>query len=256
MDGFPVSLSTNAMCEDSTLPNTPGEWIASMRASLARALASPELAAVLTMNARAYGQKSCGALAIFDHDSCSWKTPQLSLFEGSAECSPTWPDWGMTCDGVCSALPRSVRRTYAPAGGDWRLAPTLTATDAQERAYHMVDGREVLSLVGVVRLLPTLCAANSRQGPDNRSGKRKNGRNLPTLLTSDCRPGSTTLKDHPGRPLRDRLKSIGGSMNPRWAEWFMGWPIGATRLRRSGTARFPFKPRSPGVCSEGQPDER
>lgn len=257
MAGSPISLSTNAMSDNSTHPSTPAEWIVCMRAGLARALASPVLVEALTTNARAYGRTSCGALAIFDRATYSWRIPQRSLFGDLGECSPTWPAWGMTYAGACYPLPRAVPRTYALAGGGWRLAPTLTATDAQERAYQMVDGREVLSLVGVVRLLPTLLASDNRSpGPNaTRQGGPKLTAILPTLLGSDWRQGSTAMKDSPGRPLRDRLKSTGGQLNPRWTEWFMGWPIGATRLQRSATAKCPFKPRSPGACSADRADE-
>lgn len=225
MDGFQVCASTNATCADSTHPSTPAEWIAFMRVGLARTLASPALAAVSTANAPAYGRKSPVSLATFDHSSSSWKTPQLCLFEGLGESLEIWPAWGMTRDGVCSELPRSVPRTYAPAGGGLRW-PTLTTTDSKERAYHMVDGREVLSLVGVVRLLPTSLASDARSPGFSASRSAKNS-----------------------RPLRERLKSTGGSLNPTWCEWFMGWPLGSTALRHWATGKSRSKRQRLGVCS-------
>lgn len=45
------------------------------------------------------GLSTSGLLAIYDHASSSWKMLQLSLFEGWAMFSGTWPDSGMTCSG-------------------------------------------------------------------------------------------------------------------------------------------------------------
>ena len=33
--------------------------------------------------------------------------------------------------------------------------------------------------------------------------------------------------------------SVGGSLNPAWVEWLMGWPIGWTDLQPLATDRFP-----------------
>lgn len=53
---------------------------------------------------------------------------------------------------------------------------------------------------------------------------------------------SLTRKDGSSRA-NDRLdhavmKSDGGSLNPRWVEWLMGWPLGWTDSSASETAKF------------------
>jgi hypothetical protein len=144
--------------------------------------------------------------------------------------------------------------------------------DARSGAYQMVDGEEVLTLVGVARLLPTLLASDSRSpGPDaSRGGSPKLTAVLPSLMAAThgrCRDGpgrasqferlslSSLIKRAlrregiEGATLRDLLKSTGGELNPPWAEWFMGWPIGATALPPSATAKCHFKPPSPGISS-------
>jgi hypothetical protein len=288
MDGSTGCECTNATCEDSTLPSTPAEWIACMRAGLAKTLASPEVAAVLTANDRAYGRKSCAVLAHFDRNTSSWKTAQLCLFEDLGECLEIWPAWGMTRDGVCSELPRSVPRTYAPAGGDSLRWPTLRRMDGHEGAYRMDGDRMYLTLVGAVRaadrgLLPTLLASDSRSpGPDSAhqggpkltallptlnardhkgapgTGTRARGgrmASLPTLLASDWRSTAPMRNPKNSRPLRESLRSDGGTLNPTWCEWFMGWPLGSTASRLWATGKSRSKPQPLGACSEDREDE-
>lgn len=279
--GSPDSPFTRPTSADGTHPSTPAEWTASMQDSLAQIF--PLLAAGQESKAKAaaYGRKWSGWRMRFARGSSSSKTHLQLSIAGLWSSFPTLPPWGSMRAGVCSAQPPLVPRTFALGSGVSPRAPTLRANDAKDSAYQMVDGREVLTLTGVARMLPTLlasdsrspgptsarpggpklptmialmptlCAANARQGPDTRSGKRGNGRNLPTLLASDWRPGSWNKKDIEGRPLRDRLKAAGGSLNPTWCEWFMGWPIGSTVSKLWATAKSRFKPPAPGACSGG-----
>jgi hypothetical protein len=41
---------------------------------------------------------------------------------------------------------------------------------------------------------------------------------------------------------------IGGSLNPTWVEWLMGWPLGWTDLSASGTDKFQQWLQSHGAC--------
>ena len=75
---------------------------------------------------QACGNTWRGWLAKFDHDSCSWKTPQCSLFGGGQESLQTLPRSGMTQDGLLweqtTLEPVIVEKGF----GYW---PTPTATD-------------------------------------------------------------------------------------------------------------------------------
>ena len=63
----------------------------------------------------------------------------------------------------------------------------------------------------------------------------RNGR-LPTLTSSDGRKGWRSRRYGDGTPtLGARL---GGTLNPEWAEWYMGWPIGWTGLQPLEMGRF------------------
>jgi len=81
---------------------------------------------VLMDKDQACGNTWRGWLAKFDHDSCSWKTPQCSLFGGGQESLQTLPRSGMTQDGLLweqtTLEPVIVEKGF----GYW---PTPTATD-------------------------------------------------------------------------------------------------------------------------------
>ena len=53
----------------------------------------------------------------------------------------------------------------------------------------------------------------------------------PTPTSRDWRSGKASQATHDknSRPLSER---IGGSLNPTWVEWLMGWPLGWTDLKR------------------------
>ena len=37
---------------------------------------------------------------------------------------------------------------------------------------------------------------------------------------------------------QERKELTGGSLNPTWVEWLMGWPLGWTDSALSGTVKF------------------
>jgi hypothetical protein len=76
------------------------------------------------------GEKWREWLAKFDRDSCSWKTPQLSLLEASGESLETWPRSGMTRDGIAYPLPSAALLTSATGLG---LLPTPTVQQGRNR---------------------------------------------------------------------------------------------------------------------------
>jgi len=70
-------------------------------------------------------------------------------------------------------------------------------------------------------------------------------RNFPTPTVAASKgssQGSLTRKDGRSR-VNDRLDhrvmaEHGGSLNPTWVEWLMGWPLGWTDLNASAMVRF------------------
>jgi hypothetical protein len=95
-------------------------------------------------------------------------------------------------------------------------------------AYH--NGKKVqVGLEAAVKMWPTPCANEDAAG----------------------RPGSKMQKmlgNHPD--IRGDL--TGGTLNPDWTEWLMGWPIGLTASAPLVTDKFQQWLRSHGVSSADQ----
>jgi hypothetical protein len=173
--------------------------------SPARTSALPARAPASTGIAQAYGESSPVLLAKFDPATSSWRTSQLCLDGELSEFSETWPRSGMTRSGTAYRLPPLVPLT---AGTESGLLPTPTET-ANMLAPSMQKWPAHRNLVAT----PT-----SR---DWRSGKAS----------------QATLEKN-SRPLSEQ---IGGSLNPTWVEWLMGFPLGWTAFEPS---EMPSSPRS------------
>jgi hypothetical protein len=81
------------------------------------------------------------------------------------------------------------------------------------------DGKKVtIALDYALKTLPTLCATDYK-GPYGKDGYQKQ---MQKRL----------------KPLRDTLPhSIGAKLTPAFAEWFMGWPIRWTALRKRSASK-------------------
>jgi len=165
----------------------------------ARTSALPEKEPESTASGQECGDTWRGSLARFDPDSSSWKTAQLSLLGDSDECSVTWPRSGMTADGQCWELPMLGHRTKDTDSGLW---PTPTVCGNYNRKGASATSGD--GLATAVRMWPTPTAHNAKET----NAPSELARNTPTLAAQ-----------------------AGGSLNPTWVEWLMGWPLGWTDLK-------------------------
>jgi DNA (cytosine-5)-methyltransferase 1 len=92
-----------------------------------------------------------------------------------------------------------------------------------------------LSLDGAVRLWPTPAADVT--GGDNKTGTRHDrGMKLTTAAKLWPTPTKEGFDAGGHRGSADTLYSrVGGSLNPEWVEWLMGYPIGHTDSKDSAT---------------------
>jgi hypothetical protein len=181
------------------------------------------------------------SLAKFDPVSSSWKTAQLSLLEDSELSSVTWPRSGMTAGGQCWELPTLERPTAANDSGLSGI-PTPGAQDGSG------GGAAIANLKGQIHLrdwvktwpTPTVCGNYNRKGASATSGDGLATAVLKvaTPTARDWRSGKASQATHDknSRPLSEQ---IGGSLNPTWVEWLMGWPLGWTDLKPLGTGKCP-----------------
>jgi hypothetical protein len=199
------------------------------------------------------GQSSPVLLAKYDPDSRSWRTSQCSLLEsegdGFSVFSETWPRSGLMRNGIAYQLQPLVRLTKGIASG---LLPTPSAQEAGEidpeniegelkpnsRVYLKSSGRHAqITLNRYVKLWPTphgMSKDGKSNGPSgNELGRAVNQSLLPTPAARDWKDGgypSEFERHSPGLAAH-----AGGSLNPMWVEWLMGFPLGWTALKDSET---------------------
>ncbi|SOD42398.1 hypothetical protein SAMN06298226_2737 [Nitrosovibrio sp. Nv4] len=193
----------------------------------ARTLALQERAPESQESEADCGRKWRGSLAKYDPVSRSLKTAQLSLIEDLTGCSLTLPRWGLMRNGECYPQPMLVHPTCESESGLWQ---TLTADDAHDRVNGKWNSRGEPKLSAQVKLYPTICARDYRY------------------------PGKSRMERTGGKQGEVLPQVIGGPLNPTWAEWFMGWPIGWTEFDPSATGKFPYAQQQHSVCSQKEPE--
>ena len=207
----------------------------------ARTSAWPARAPASTDYAPGSGPTWRASWARFDPASCSWRTAQPSLLGDSAECSPIWPRSGMTAAGRCWELPTSALPIDAIDSGLW---PTPTVTGNHNRPG--AGPKSGTGLSTAVKEWPTPIASDYRSGKTSATTMAKNSRPLREQVVwrtpgaSVIDPKSNVVK-LTGRSASDPqvglADQVGGTLNPMWVEWLMGWPLGWTDLRPLVTVR-------------------
>ena len=190
-----------------------------------------------------FGTILLGSFAQFGHDGWSLKTSQLSLLEGSEPFSETWPKSGLMRNGIAYRLVQLVHRTDGNESGLWA---TPSATDGQ-RGVTITDAMTGISLTQMVNTphrWPTPNASDVRPRATAYSTARRLriGKQISLEAAVKFLP-TPTVQDasNNGGPSQYERNSLplnavaGGSLNPTWVEWLMGFPLGWTALDASAT---------------------
>lgn len=218
--------------------------------SLARTSASPTATGPESTARRVgSGESLRGSFARYDRSMSSWRTAQISLLGASDECLETWPRWGLLVDGACYLQKPLGHGTCERGSG---LLPTLTVSGNYNRKGASKKSGD--GLATVVARLPTLRATDGERGGRGDllavvKGRPNKHCRLPTLTANDCKPAGKVevmeYRQENRRATVQRLRSavtepeqLGGTLNPDWCEWFMGWPIGWTASEPLETDRF------------------
>ena len=165
---------------------------------------------------QACGDTWRGWLAKYDPATSSWKTAQCSLLEDSIESLVTLPRSGMMRSGLLWERPMLERRTNATGSGSW---PTPTVCGNYNRKGASKTSGDGLATAVIKRMWPTPTAHNAKEG----AFPSEHNRNTPTLSAQ-----------------------AGGSLNPPWVEWLMGWPLGWTDLKPLETGKSRSAPQQHG----------
>jgi hypothetical protein len=178
---------------------------------------------------------------------------QVTL-DGSLEVfSETWPRAGMTRNGIAYRLVPSALLTGEIASGSW---PTPCAEDAKNVPYQKGDhGKRYPMLLGAVdpvRMWPTASArdwkdspgmATTGTNPDGSTRQRTDQLARAVYSSPTVRDANTLAKVMRGRGssakgnelIQPLPVQVGGTLNPTWVEWLMGYPLGWTALKASAT---------------------
>ncbi len=231
-----------------------------LEASRARTSALPEAGPDWTAKGQGYGEKWLGLLGKYDPASCSLKTAQLSLLEDLTGCCPTLPRWGLMLDGELYPQPIPALIT---SGSESGYLPTPCATDAGSGRFNTSVGsdkpRPTLAMMAKRNLwpTPTVCGNYNKPGASATSGmglasavkmwptpcaSASNGSSQASLVRKDGKDRRSARLDHAV------MASDSGQLNPEWAEWLMGWPIGHTALSALEMGRFQEFEQQHGSC--------
>jgi len=169
---------------------------------------------------------STPALLTSGNESGLWRTP--AAHEPGVSAERLVPIEGGTPGGMNRHGFSPDGRTNGPSGNELGRAvnqslwPTPTAACANGGQTSRSGKRKgELLLAGAVKAFPTPMASEARQGYQNRNnGKKGSQESLTTVIQ--------------GGPASE----VGGSLNPTWVEWLMGWPLGWTDSALSATDRF------------------
>jgi hypothetical protein len=217
----------------------------------ARTSQSPEKGPESKESAAECGNTWRGWLAKYDPDTSSWRTAQCSLLEDLTESLETLPRSGMTRGGLLWELPMLERRTKETGSGLWATPQHRDFRSGQASRWD--DPRRTRNLNDQVAKWPTPTSSvggANHNSPSVVSGKRfamnlaGAVQSFPTPTRRDYKSG-TGAQDRPGHspPLSN---VIGGTLNPTWVEWLMGWPLGWTDLKPLEMDKSHSAPQQPG----------
>ena len=221
------------MSEKSTKPQS--DPTSSAEGSPARTFPLPEREPDLPESGAGSGLSLPGSFASYDPDSLSWKTYQHCLDGGLETYSETWPRAGTMRDGTAylhkplapltgvtgSSLSRGEYPT--PSGTEWATPSAASATGGQRSRSGKLRGELLLGgqAIGATSW-PTPTSSDSKSS----GSKGYNGNEFMTLTDATVRDGrqDPTTCTHGGE--------CKPTLNPRFVEWLMGFPVGWTDLDR------------------------
>ena len=221
-DGSTDLMSGKATLESLPHMTTKDEWISFMQDSLAKILASQGIQQGLAkVRGLDFTVKFYALQTRFDLNTCSWKTSQTSLLEMTEECSEpsleTLPHAAMMLSGYVYPLPKLEPTIPETVGGSW-VTPTASSSQAASMKASLKEaerlhpkGQNHLAAQMAKRMFPTPCANEDAAGTPNGKMQRQLG---------NCEEVRGTTPE----------EWAGGTLNPTWVEWLMGFPVGHTDL--------------------------
>ena len=198
----------------------------------------------LMMSARLITEKGCGYWPSPAANEPGWKNIEVVDKEGQkpTHCNQRFYDKN-SGRVVQKGLTQMVEMGYMPTP---RANQGMSATITRKMAGHKHNNLEVFI---AKKIWPTPKASDYK-GANFSGGNSQiaNGLATKAVLSTLPTPTSRDYKDgkkpryRDGKIQKDTLGRVvnnhGGTLNPYWVEWLMGWPIGATALKPLETDKF------------------
>jgi len=226
----PLSVPTLEVLEAENFPKST----LSMEASHARTLALQGAVRAWKESEADYFSRSCALSLKFDRRLSSWKMSQLSLLEDLERSPQKLPKQGMIVGGLLYPLQKSERHIEEKGGG---YLPTPTTCEGGRNKSASKGARIRPSLGMLAKMFPTPDA--STRGPTKTydpAAKSQSGRTLQSFVAAFPTPTVCGNNNRKGSSAKagDGLATVaGGSLNPTWVEWLMGYRLGWTELNAS-----------------------
>ena len=257
-----------------TSENADGATLSGSMSSAAafpvRTFPTPDEGQDLTENDQDCFSRPFAWFANYDPDALCWKTWQRCLLGDWIEFSGRWPRSGLMRNGIAYRLPVLVPRISGTGCSSWPTPNTMDSLPARENIRTINnerDGRKNRVALSNLReavvdeqyqqMWPTPDAHMGTGGRVTRpssvtdTGKcLKTGKKRqitlndavarswwPTPNKWDGQRGgeSKETKDARGSGGVNLVQAAGGSLNPTWVEWLMGFPLGWTDCEDSET---------------------
>ena len=149
--------------------------------------------------------------ANYDRESLCWRTWQRCLLEGWTEFSGRWPRSGLMRNGIAYRLPPLVPRISGTERLYWVTPTAVEGRRGSKPGRPHDTGYPLAQQVLMPHRWPTPTARDWKAGHK---------------LNQEQQEKQRTPNGH-GCQLNDL---VGGSLNPQWVEWLMGFPDGWTDL--------------------------
>jgi hypothetical protein len=231
------------------------ELLTSFRSAFhAKTSVRPEMEPDSTARNQASGTLGRESFARWDRDACCWRTPRCLLPGDSTQYSGTWPKWGLMRRGV-------VWRLKTPSG---LVAFRQWITSGIESGLLDLAPQQRPSPPAWIRCNccdEFWCSIHSQHAwececpeidewevdPYSTGGKPVGPTSVPTMTCNDAKNSNPPSQRKRNTPPLNVV--VGGSLNPEWTEWLMGWPIGWTDLKPLEMDKFQQWCRSHGAYS-------
>jgi len=211
-----------------------------------RAKTSPKLARVPAFRAKSpdCGKKWRVSFAKWNPDLSLWRTSQRSLLGGWMSFSETWPRWGSMQNGECwehitPGLLTSVIGSGlwpTPNAGGFNLSEDPSSFLARQQKWAEKYSNST-PLAVAVKIVPSHAKPAGSFGAN---GAYAIGRSVDVQVSMMERSSIARRNRQP--------PGNGGTLNPLWVEWLMGWPMGFTDLKPLAMDKFRLWLRSHGGC--------